>query len=395
MKRLLALMLAVVMLLSLAACGRAENTPTETTAPKKDLSKLDKLYWRDSYSVSDTDAAAAHDTIVATLDDATLTNGMLQIYYWMEVYSFLSEYGSYASLYGLDYTKPLDQQAYMDSDGSWQHFFLATAVDNWRYYQALAMVAEEAQIPMDPTLQEALDTLYTDLEKSAQEGKFDSVDAMIQADASAGCTAQDYYDYTELCYKAYSYFDKKLSDTPITDKMIEDYFTAHQDELKKSGITKDGGNIYNVRHLLVEVGEKKTDEDWANCQMAAQKLLNEWLDGEATEDSFAALAKEHSADGGSSSNGGLYEGLNKDTSFVQEFKDWYLDESRKPGDYGLVKTSYGYHIMYFSGSEAQWIYQCREGVTEELTQQLIKEALDKYTLIVNYEKISLGVVDLK
>jgi predicted small lipoprotein YifL len=400
MKRLFALMLAMIMLLSLAACSKEEYFPTSpnATAPTsttKDPSKLAELYWRNSYTASDTDAAAAHDTVVATLGGAELTNGMLQIYYWMDVYNFLSNYGSYLSYYGLDHTKPLDQQVYMDSDGSWQHYFLASAIDSWRYYQALSLMADETQTPMDPSMQETLDNLYTDLEKRAQEGKFDSIDAMIQADAGAGCTAQDYYRYTELSYKGFSYFNKMVNKISVTDKMIEDYFAENEDSLKKSGITKDSGDVCSVRHILIQVNSKKTDDDWVNCYLTAQKLMTEWANGEATEASFAALAKKHSADGGSKSNGGLYEGLNKDTNFVTEFKNWYLDESRKSGDYGLVKTTHGYHIMYFSGTEPQWIYQCREAVTDKLTTKIISDAMDKYTLDVNYEKILLGEVDLK
>lgn len=413
MKRLLALMLALVMLLSLAACGKEENFPTSPNAtapskstepsgsteptgtePPKDLSKLAELYWRDSYTAEDADVIAAHDTIVATLGDKELSNGMLQIYYWMEVYNFLSSYGSYAALYGLDYKKPLDQQDYMNSDGSWQHYFLASGLNSWRYYQSLALMADETQTPMDPAMQKTLDGLYEELEKQAEEGKFDSADAMLQADAGAGCTAQDYYAYTELCYKAISYLDKMAKEISVTDDMIEKHFNENEETLKKEGITKDSGDVYSVRHILIQVADTKTDEDWSTCHLAAQKLLNEWLSGEATEETFAAFAKEHSTDGGSKSNGGLYEGLNEETNFVPEFKEWYLDESRKAGDYGLVKTSYGYHIMYFSGKDAQWVYQCRTALTEEMTNQIIKDAMDKYTLTVEYEKILLGEVDL-
>lgn len=408
MKRLFAFMLAVVMLLSLAACGKEETFPTSpnatapsnttepssTTEPPKDLSKLAELYWRDSYTAEDADVAAAHDTVVATLGDKELTNGTLQIYYWMAVYNFLSSYGSYAALYGLNYTLPLDQQDYMNSDGSWQHYFLASGLDNWRYYQALSLMADETQTPMDPAMQETLDGLYEELEKQAQQGKFDSADAMLQADAGAGCTAQDYYRYTELCYKGISYLDKMAKEISITDDMIGEYFTENQEALKKEGITKDSGDVYSVRHILIQVADTKTDEDWSNCHLAAQKLMNEWLSGEATEETFAAFAKEHSTDGGSKSKGGLYEGLNEDTNFVPEFKEWYLDESRKAGDYGLVKTSYGYHIMYFSGAEAQWTYHCREALTEEMTAQIVKDAMDKHSLTVEYEKILLGEVDL-
>ena len=36
---------------------------------------------------------------------------------------------------------------------------------------------------------------------------------------------------------------------------------------------------------------------------------------------------------------------------VTEFNDWCFDESRKPGDHGIVETSYGYHLMYFVENE--------------------------------------------
>ena len=34
---------------------------------------------------------------------------------------------------------------------------------------------------------------------------------------------------------------------------------------------------------------------------------------------------------------------------VTNFNDWCFDESRQPGDHGIVETEYGYHIMYFVG----------------------------------------------
>ena len=34
---------------------------------------------------------------------------------------------------------------------------------------------------------------------------------------------------------------------------------------------------------------------------------------------------------------------------VTEFNDWCFDETHEPGDYGIVKSDYGYHLIYFSG----------------------------------------------
>ena len=73
------------------------------------------------------------------------------------------------------------------------------------------------------------------------------------------------------------------------------------------------------------------------------------MDGEATEASFAALATEHSDDPGSVDAGGLYENINVDTNFVENFLNWAM-APHKPGDVEIVETEYGCHIMYYSST---------------------------------------------
>ncbi len=116
--------------------------------------------------------------------------------------------------------------------------------------------------------------------------------------------------------------------------------------------------LVNVRHILVEFSGGTTDQttqqtvysdaEKTAAKEKAQAILDEWRNGAATEDSFAALAKEKTEDPGSKENGGLYEDVFPG-QMVDAFNDWCFDESRKVGDSGLVETSYGWHIMYFSG----------------------------------------------
>ncbi len=120
--------------------------------------------------------------------------------------------------------------------------------------------------------------------------------------------------------------------------------------------------MINVRHILVayEGGTKETDEDGntttvysdAEKQAAydkAEALYNQWLAGDKTEESFAALAtEENSDDSGSNTNGGLYEKVYQG-AMVEAFNDWCFAEGREAGDTGIVETEFGYHIMYFSG----------------------------------------------
>ena len=110
-------------------------------------------------------------------------------------------------------------------------------------------------------------------------------------------------------------------------------------------------NSVDVRHLLVQFDtedtSKVTDAQKEAAQKEAKALLDEWLAGDKTEESFAALVKEKTDDTASAETGGLYEGIRTSDNYVAAFEDWSFDESRKAGDYGIVETEYGYHIMYF------------------------------------------------
>ncbi len=412
MKRLIALLLALVTVLSLAACAGNENTDTDTTTAPTTASGGEKqeividsddpLYTKTSYSVSDDALAAAREVIVATTGDANLTVAELQVYYWMSVRGFLSNYSYYLTYFGLDYSAPLDEQKCSEIDGTWQHYFLNDALSSWHNYQALSLMAKEENVAMNVILEKELQDLRADLEKEAEESKFESVDAMLQAEICPGITYEDYVSYLTTYYNGYSYFQNKLDAKEVTNDEIEDYFDKHKDELAENKITKESGNVVDVRHVLIvpKGGTKDdsgnttySDAEWDACKAEAEKLLQEWKDGKADEDSFAEMANKHSEDPGSNTTGGLYQHVYKG-QMVEPFENWCFDESRQTGDTGIVKTDYGYHIMYFISEEPQWVYYCREEIISEWAQELVATVAGKYLMTVNYEDIVLGVVDL-
>ena len=114
--------------------------------------------------------------------------------------------------------------------------------------------------------------------------------------------------------------------------------------------------LANVRHILVkpEGGTYNsntgmfdyTEEEKAAARAEAEAILNEWKSGDATEESFAALANEKSDDG-DGTTGGLYEDVYPG-QMVAAFEDWCFD-NRKAGDTGIVETEYGCHVMFYSG----------------------------------------------
>ena len=115
--------------------------------------------------------------------------------------------------------------------------------------------------------------------------------------------------------------------------------------------------LVNVRHILVKFEGGTTDsstgtttysdEEKAAAKTEAEDILGEWMSGDATEDSFAALANEKSDDG-DGTTGGLYENVYPG-QMVTNFNDWCFDSSRKTGETAVIETEYGYHVMYFVG----------------------------------------------
>lgn len=132
--------------------------------------------------------------------------------------------------------------------------------------------------------------------------------------------------------------------------------------------------LVNVRHMLAgfEGGTTEngtttySDEEKAAAKEKAESWLQTWEDGDATEESFAALANENSTDTGSNTNGGLYENVYPG-QMVSAFNNWCFDENRKAGDTGIVETSYGYHVMYFVGQsdETYREYLIKNDLTSE------------------------------
>ena len=118
--------------------------------------------------------------------------------------------------------------------------------------------------------------------------------------------------------------------------------------------------LANVRHLLVQFeggttdakGNKKySDAEKATAKTEAERLLNAWKEGDATEATFIDFVKEHTDDAGSKESGGLYEDIHPESNYVENFRNWALDVDRKPGDTGVIVSDYGYHVMYYSSDD--------------------------------------------
>lgn len=405
-KKVWPLVLAIVgAVVALSALATVLLTALGVINIKSLLPRANDIFAKDSYMVEDDKAANKSDVVVASIGGKELTNIQLQIYYRMQVMDFLSYYGSYASQIGLDTSKPLSEQtSYFDDTMTWEQYFLDIAIDTWQNYQALALVAEENGHTLGEEWQESLDALPEDLKSQAEEGEYESVDAMLEDIIGPGCNQENYMEYVQLVYLSNDYYSTQYDKLTPTEEEAEAYFTENADSFEEQGITKESGLISSVRHILIapEGGTKDeetglttyTDAELAAALEKAEKVLSEWENGEATEESFSKLVPTYTDDTGSASTGGLYEDIAPGSNYVEEFLAWSIDMNRKTGDTAIVKTEFGYHIMYFVEGEPQWLNTAVTQLTSERTTAMIEEAEAKWPMEINYKKIALAELDL-
>ena len=77
-----------------------------------------------------------------------------------------------------------------------------------------------------------------------------------------------------------------------------------------------------------------------------------------------------------------------------EFNDWIFDEERKEGDTDVVKTTYGYHVMFFLGDGVQqWELTALEnddedGMLDKDFSAWKEELVAKYPVKINEDAIA-------
>lgn len=235
---------------------------------------------------------------------------------------------------------------------------------------------------------ETEDNAEESTEKSAYENALEDIldELLTEAeDAYDGIVTEDYYHY----------------DPEAGEEEIGDVDTWLFDENTKAGDTKsvtaegDTKSTYTVymltaeshldesetrdaAHILVSFDDYKsgttiTDEEKAAAMAEAQKILDEYLAGEKTQEAFEALGEANTAD-----SNVVYEGIAKG-DMVEEFENWVFDEARKTGDTDIVETPYGYHVMYYIGEgEIAWESDARDGVLSDLFTEWVESAATTY-----------------
>ena len=276
------------------------------------------------------------DNIVARYGDHELTNQQFILYYWDCFYNLYSSYGT-ELFYMLNVASPFDQQS-LDGVRTWHEYFSEMAIQTWMQTMQLCDEAAKNEYTLSDSELEYLESSTAVIDTYLQDGVHETRDDYLQQMFDPCVDEESYRLYNQHLLLANSYADHR-------------YISIYQENYDE---TLPLTYCINVRHILLSAEDSTNADSMAAAKKQAEELYALWRQN-PTEENFSTLAGEHTQDPGSQSNGGLYEDVYPG-EMVDTFNDWCFDESRQPGDHGIVETTYGYHLMYFVG-QSETVYE--------------------------------------
>lgn len=270
---------------------------------------------------------------------------------WDSLVAIAQSYGYTANDYAeINYGRGVNEKVFK---GMYERYYFAM-----EYAESVAnsyeITAEEIDAHYEENKEEfdTVSYLYYFASGVAAEGE-DEQAAMDEAKAEAEAVLAD---EKEVNFTTNEYYTRANINTLYADWLFDPARTTGEKEIFEG---EDGYyvvifgeandlhyNTVNVRHILVSPKNADSEKSLEEARELAESYLAEY-EAIGTEEAFAELAQKYSVDG-SAANGGLYENVFKG-QMVAEFEDWCFASNRKPGDTGIVETTYGYHVMYFSG----------------------------------------------
>lgn len=157
------------------------------------------------------------------------------------------------------------------------------------------------------------------------------------------------------------------------------------DDVRKEGDTTVIEDSSGHRYYVLEFRQRYLDQSpsvdlriLAASKEKAQSILDEWKQGEATEESFAAICDKYN-EIPTAARGGLYEGLTSSSGLPQEIADWFLDSARSEGDAAVfspegMESSY---VCYYAGfNEPSWFLSIKASLINQKLNDYMQERLD-------------------
>ena len=307
------------------------------------------------------------NTVALTVDGQDVSNAELNYYFVDAVNNFNSQYGSYAAMFGLDTTKPLDEQvANFETGATWADDFTDTAIENVKAVYALNAAAAEAGYTLTDAEKSNIDLVLNNMRAYGQMYGYADTEEYLKAMYGKGATVESFTEYYTMCTLASSfqnhyatsltYDDAALREAEsenyalYSDYSYNSYYLSTSKFLEGGTENEDGTTTYS-------------DEEKEAARAAAEAAAKALTANKTVEELDAAIAAlPVNADATTPAASTAYTN-NPYNSINTSILDWVVDESRQVGDVGFIEattsssdeegnvtsTVNGYYVVIFNG----------------------------------------------
>ena len=308
------------------------------------------------------------NTVAYTVGSHEISNAEMNYFYVDSVNNFANTYGSYAAMFGLDLTKPLNEQ-YVDEEAglTWADDFMSSAVDSAKSIYALYDAAIAAGHVLTEDEAFTVDTTMSNMQTYATLYNYSDIDTYLKAMYGAGASEEGFRAYFEMNALATSYYNAYEAGLTYDDAAIRaadaaspntynaysyNYYSLSASKFLTGGTEDEEGNVtYSDEERAAAI---------AAAEAAAKEVVGAEIKSVADLDAaIAALAVNAEVENASSTT-------ITDAAFdsvLGTVKDWVTDASRKVGDVTYVKnasvtldeegneteTINGYYVVMFTG----------------------------------------------
>ena len=366
----------------LRAADRAEKLTEKQQAEQKEAKKL-KLYTRAfvvilalmicfaAYTAVtrtiEGSGIREKNTVAVTVGNHEISNAELNYFYIDGINQFYNTYGAYASLLGLDVTKPLNEQVVNEETGTtWADDFIDSAVENAKAVYALNDAATAAGFTLSEDDQAEIDSIIENAAMYAQMYGYEKLDDYLKAMYGFGADEKGYRSYFEKNYIADAYqnaYAEALSyeDADLREAEAEDYnayssYSYNYYYLNASSFVDAPSDVATSDYTEDQIAQGVKD-----AEAAAKAIVAEDINTTVALDKvIAKVAADHAGlNTTSSASKDILSG-----SISNVYADWITDASRKAGDMNYfpftssttdengnsTTVTNGYYVVMFVGS---------------------------------------------
>ena len=306
------------------------------------------------------------NTVAMNVNGADLSNAELNYFYIDVINNFYSQNGSYAALFGLDLTKPLNEQVYDDATGdTWADYFLESAKTNATAVYAVTQAAEAAGHTLSDEDILNVETAVSNITIYGSMYGYPDAESYLKAMYGNGATMKDYRAYVEKTLLANSFQNAYAESLSFEDADLRaaeaenfdeyssfayNYYYLAATRFQEGGTTAEDGTV--------TYSDEEKAAAAAAAEEAAKTLTAENITTiEALDAAIAALPVNAENASAASTR---YD-AQRYTSITADIAEWLSDDARKEGDMTIIpnvstndagnEVVNGYYVVRFESAD--------------------------------------------